>query len=451
MDNQEFKEKIKKIIKRGYDLKLISVELRIPVEELEMYKKEIEEEQKKAAATVITKKAVTTGDVIPYNKHSSILMLKENYYKLYSKKKGNNNFANKTRTLTQQEKERLEKILEELKQGLPEITKSSTDINKRKKLSKEFVIKLEQNADILPYFDKIEELYLLFEQDDLLYFDGLGQNVTKMRKIVSRIFAKSFLVKSQSTDDIKMLTQFLNKIRNIKLKGIAVESYEREIEAKLNKLIAEQKQKDRRNNETDEIKMIVQQLADGEVNMEEANKIIDMEAKRRYENSPKNKFSLTEEKQRKQVLMQLGQILSTQGEKYKIVNPEVTLNLLQTLCESKLELALSEVSNNLLVGYRFEEAKQLWQKYYIKDPSNLSIKLQRKKVKNAELSYLILKGIRETNSPTEEKEFYELLKNGLEMGNVKPENIDLGTNKEGSMKITLADILDEDKFLREGI
>lgn len=448
MDNQEYKEKIKKIIKRGYNLKLISAELKIPIEELEMYKKEIEEEQKKAAATVITKKAVTTGDVIPYNEHSSILMLKENYYKLYSKKKENNNFANKTRTLIQQEKERLEKILEELKQGLPEITKSSTDINKRKKLSKEFVIKLEQNADILPYFDKIEELYLLFEQDDLLYFDGLGQNVTKMRKIVNRTFAKSFLVKSQSTDDIKMLTQFLNKIRNIKLKGIAVESYEREIEAKL---IAEQKQKDRRNNETDEIKMIVQQLADGEVNMEEANKVIDMEAKRRYENSPKNKFSLTEEKQRKQVLMQLGQILSTQGEKYKIVNPEATLELLQTLCEAKLEPALASVNDNLLSCYRFEEAKQLCKKYYGQNPSNLSIKLQKYKVKNAELSYLILRGIREINSLTEEKELYELLKNGLEMGNVKPESIDLGTNQDGSMKITLADILDEDKFLREGI
>lgn len=448
MDNQEYKEKIKKIIKRGYNLKLISAELKIPIEELEMYKKEIEEEQKKAAATVITKKAVTTGDVIPYNEHSSILMLKENYYKLYSKKKENNNFANKTRTLIQQEKERLEKILEELKQGLPEITKSSTDINKRKKLSKEFVIKLEQNADILPYFDKIEELYLLFEQDDLLYFDGLGQNVTKMRKIVNRTFAKSFLVKSQSTDDIKMLTQFLNKIRNIKLKGIAVESYEREIEAKL---IAEQKQKDRRNNETDEIKMIVQQLVDGEVNMEEANKVIDMEAKRRYENSPKNKFSLTEEKQRKQVLMQLGQILSTQVEKYKIVNPEATLELLQTLCEAKLEPALASVNDNLLSCYRFEEAKQLCKKYYGQNPSNLSIKLQKYKVKNAELSYLILRGIREINSLTEEKELYELLKNGLEMGNVKPESIDLGTNQDGSMKITLADILDEDKFLREGI
>ena len=232
---------------------------------------------------------------------------------------------------------------------------------------------------------------------------------------------------------------------------MSIESYEREIKTKLDKLIEEQKQKDRRNNETDEIKMIAQQLADGKVNMEETNRIIDAEAKRRYENSPKNKFSLTEEKQRKQILVQLGKMLSTQGEKYKIVNPEATLELLQTLCEAKLEPALASVNDNLLSCYRFEEAKQLCKKYYGQNPSNLSIKLQKNKVKNAELSYLILRGIREINSLTEEKELYELLKNGLEMGNVKPESIDLGTNQDGSMKITLADILDEDKFLREGI
>lgn len=248
-----------------------------------------------------------------------------------------------------------------------------------------------------------------------------------------------------------MLKQFLNKIKNIKSKGIAIESYEREIKTKLNKLIVEQNQRDRRNNETDEIKMIAQQLADGKVNMEETNRIIDAEAKRRYENSPKNKFSLTEERQRKQVLMQLGQMLSKQGKKYKIVNPEATLKLMQTLCETKLEPALAAVNDNLLSCYRFEEAKQLCKKYYSQDLSNLGIKLQKNKVKNAELSYLILRGIRETNSPAEENKLYELLKDGLEMGNVKPESIDLGTNRDGTQKITLADILDEDKFLREGI
>ena len=45
MDNQEYKEKIKKIIKRGYNLKLISAELKIPIEELEMYKNEIEKDK----------------------------------------------------------------------------------------------------------------------------------------------------------------------------------------------------------------------------------------------------------------------------------------------------------------------------------------------------------------------------------------------------------------------
>ena len=102
MDNQEYKEKIKKIIKRGYDLKLISVELKMPIEELEMYKNEIEKESQESG-------------------HSSMLTLKENYYKLYSKKKENNNFANKTKTLTKQEKVKLEKIFKEIEKELRSI------------------------------------------------------------------------------------------------------------------------------------------------------------------------------------------------------------------------------------------------------------------------------------------------------------------------------------------
>lgn len=457
MDNQEYKEKIKKIIKRGYNLKLISAELKIPIEELEMYKNEIEKEnQEKTTTNIITRKNTRiVRDSTPYNEHSRMLMLKDKYYKLYNKGSKNNFIAEK-RKLTEQENDKLEKLFEKIKEELPEVTKVEIGINKRKKYAKKFSIQLEENTDILPYFDKIEEIYLLFEQKnlnnlDLFRTDNLDKMILKTRSITRRAFAKAVYEEAQSTDDIEMLKQFLNKIKNIKSKGIAIESYEREIKTKLDKLIEEQKQKDRRNNETDEIKMIAQQLADGKVNMEEANKIIDVEAKRRYENSPKNKFSLTEEKQRKQILVQLGKMLSTQGEKYKIVNPEATLELLQTLCEAKLEPALASVNDNLLSCYRFEEAKQLCKKYYGQNPSNLSIKLQKNKVKNAELSYLILRGIREINSLTEEKELYELLKNGLEMGNVKPESIDLGTNQDGSMKITLADILDEDKFLREGI
>ena len=416
MDNQEYKEKIKKIIKRGYNLKLISAELKIPIEELEMYKNEIEKEnQEKTTTNIITRKNTRiVRDSTPYNEHSRMLMLKDKYYKLYNKGSKNNFIAEK-RKLTEQENDKLEKLFEKIKEELPEVTKVEIGINKRKKYAKKFSIQLEENTDILPYFDKIEEIYLLFEQKnlnnlDLFRTDNLDKMILKTRSITRRAFAKAVYEEAQSIDDIEMLKQFLNKIKNIKSKGIAIE-----------------------------------------VNMEETNRIIDAEAKRRYENSPKNKFSLTEEKQRKQILVQLGKMLSTQGEKYKIVNPEATLELLQTLCEAKLEPALASVNDNLLSCYRFEEAKQLCKKYYGQNPSNLSIKLQKNKVKNAELSYLILRGIREINSLTEEKELYELLKNGLEMGNVKPESIDLGTNQDGSMKITLADILDEDKFLREGI
>lgn len=437
MDNQEYKEKIKKIIKRGYDLKLISVELKMPIEELEMYKNEIEKESQESG-------------------HSSMLTLKENYYKLYSKKKENNNFANKTKTLTKQEKVKLEKIFKEIEKELPEVSKQSTSAYSRRTYARKFFAEIVKNQDILPYFDKVEQMYVLFAQDNLdnlasTCTDSIDRIITKIRSILSRALAKAIFEEAKSTNDVEVLKQFLNKIKNIKSKGIAVENYEREINTKLNKLIVEQKQKDKRNNETDEIKMIAQQLADGKVNMEETNKIIDAEAKRRYENSPKNKFSLTEEKQRKQVLMQLSRMLSKQGEKYKIVDPEATLNLMQTLCEANLEPALVIINDNLLSWHRFEEAKQLSEKCYKENPSSLSIKLQKDRVKNEELSYLILEKIKETNSPTEEKQLYELLKDGLETGNVKPEKINLGMNEDKTQKITLADILNKDEFLREGI
>ena len=457
MDSREYKEKIKKIIKRGYNLKLISAELKIPMEELEMYKNEIEKEnQKKTTTEIITRRNTrTVHDSMQYSRHSRMSMLKDKYYKLYNKG-SKNNFITEKRTLTEQENDKLEKLFEEVKEKLPEVAKQSTLATSKRKYANKFLTEIVKSEDILPYFDKIEQIYMLFAQDNLdnlasNYKDSIDKIITKIRNILSRVFAKAVYEEAQSTDDIEMLKQFLNRIKNIKSKGIAIESYEREIKTKLNKLIVEQNQRDRRNNETDEIKMIAQQLADGKVNMEETNRIIDAEAKRRYENSPKNKFSLTEERQRKQVLMQLGQMLSKQGKKYKIVNPEATLKLMQTLCETKLEPALAAVNDNLLSCYRFEEAEQLCKKYYSQDPLNLGIKLQKNKVKNAELSYLILRGIRETNSPAEENKLYELLKDGLEMGNLKPESIDLGTNRDGTQKITLADILDEDKFLREGI
>ena len=120
MDNQEYKEKIKKIIKRGYNLKLISAELKIPIEELEMYKNEIEKEnQEKTTTNIITRKNTRiVRDSTPYNEHSRMLMLKDKYYKLYNKGSKNNFIAEK-RKLTEQENDKLEKLFEKIKEELP--------------------------------------------------------------------------------------------------------------------------------------------------------------------------------------------------------------------------------------------------------------------------------------------------------------------------------------------
>ena len=192
MDNQEYKEKIKKIIKRGYNLKLISAELKIPIEELEMYKNEIEKEnQEKTTTNIITRKNTRiVRDSTPYNEHSRMLMLKDKYYKLYNKGSKNNFIAEK-RKLTEQENDKLEKLFEKIKEELPEVTKVEIGINKRKKYAKKFSIQLEENTDILPYFDKIEEIYLLFEQKnlnnlDLFRTDNLDKNKINNKKSICK-------------------------------------------------------------------------------------------------------------------------------------------------------------------------------------------------------------------------------------------------------------------------
>ena len=54
------------------------------------------------------------------------------------------------------------------------------------------------------------------------------------------------------------------------------------------------------------------------VNIQKANAMIDEEAKRRVESRPKAKFALTQEQERKQILIQIRTILEERAKKYCI-------------------------------------------------------------------------------------------------------------------------------------
>ena len=64
----------------------------------------------------------------------------------------------------------------------------------------------------------------------------------------------------------------------------------------------------------------------------------------------------------------------------------------------------------------------------------------RLKIRNAEISDIVLKGINTQGTEEEEREYFELIEKGIKMENVKLRAISLGKSQDGTRNITLADI-----------
>jgi len=86
-----------------------------------------------------------------------------------------------------------------------------------------------------------------------------------------------------------------------------------------------------RNNIPTNIILIAKNLASGNIDTNNANSIINAEAKKRVESRPKTKFSLTEEQEKKQVLSQIRIAMLENADKIDIQNPEKTILQMQKL------------------------------------------------------------------------------------------------------------------------
>ena len=79
--------------------------------------------------------------------------------------------------------------------------------------------------------------------------------------------------------------------------------------------INQQKVSDKiRNDVSEDIKSIIDELANGILDIQEANRILDEEARKKVESKPKNRFSLTEEQEKRQSLIQIKTILMEKPE-----------------------------------------------------------------------------------------------------------------------------------------
>ena len=224
---------------------------------------------------------------------------------------------------------------------------------------------------------------------------------------------------------------------------IVVGAVRSRIENKITKIIQQKTIERIRNNIPENIEFIIGELANGTLDFQIANEIIDKESKKRVERQPKTRFRLTEEQEKRQILIQIRRGLMENAEQYNIVNPEKTIIQIQTLCEGNLEQAILAVVKNLTNIKDFEKAKKVCNKFSKEDSEtsvSTYIRMLKKQIRNEEISDIVLKGLNMQGTEKEEETYFELIEKGIKMGNINLKAVSLGKSQDGLRNITLADI-----------
>lgn len=437
-------EEIKKLIKNGFDLELISFELDIPIEEIRQCKLELETIKK--SNSVKTYSAREIIDSKNKHAHSKMQQMRERYKKLFFK--SNNVEVKRPKELSKQEIELINSVITEIE----EIVKEMRNLSKKERIKG-------ANA-ILTELKKIEEYQLTIEQAEKLHFLMQSEELKKLnlsttdksdfymnknRRTIIRKLAEAVDIAQLQTEDLEELKVLEKKLTSKMEQNnqIFVAAVKSRIENKISK-INQQKTIDRiRNDISADIEVIIKEVANGTLDIKIANEIIDKEAKKRVESKTKTRFSLTEEQEKKQILIQIRTFLMKKPEKYHIENPEITIMQMQELCGGELEQALRTVVNNLTGIKDFERAKEVCDRFSSEDkesPLSKYIRSLRNGIRNAEISDIVLKGISMNGTEEEERAYFELIEKGLKMGNVKLGAISLGKSQDGLRTITLDDI-----------
>ncbi len=433
-------EELKKLIKNGFDLELISFELDIPIEEMRQYKLELEEVEKREIIDSRNKYA-----------HAKMEQMRERYKKLF--------FENDTLKVKKSE-ELLNQDVKLVDSVIIEIEKIVNDIKELPKEEKRrgaicTLAEIKKIEDYQLTIDQAEKLHYLlesevFEKLNLNSRDTIDYYMMKCKIIIMRKLTKAVDVAQTQTYELEELKALEKKLttRMQQNNQIIIEPIRKKIENKISK-ISQQKVFDKIRNEIPvDIELIIKELANGTLDIQSANETVEKEAKRRVENKPKTRFTLTEEQEKMQILIQIRTILMKEPEQYHITNPEITIMQIQKLCGVELEQALKTVVRNLAGIKDFEKAKEICDKFSSKDNESqitVCIRRLRKEIRNTEISDLVLKGINMKGTPEEERAYIELIEKGLNSGNIKLETISLGKSRDGLKTITLADIWKNEK------
>ena len=230
--------------------------------------------------------------------------------------------------------------------------------------------------------------------------------------------------------------------------NLYVTTIKSKLQRKIDKLRTEERLRSLREDIPDDIRTIIEGIAKGELDIKEANDIIAQKAKEKVSGRKATRFTLTEEQERRQYIAQIKKALNEQGNKYPIENPEKTMEILKQLTNDSSLTILNTVIANQMSRKKFDEAQALCQEYIARSKGNTEdiayLYSVRKRIRNSKIGDLVYRTIHSDISPEDEEKFWNLLQDGLRMGNVKMSNISIGKTQDGLRTITLEDVWPDD-------
>ena len=347
---------------------------------------------------------------------------------------------------------------EKVNKALLEMLESVNSCNGEKSNSRAMIKSILNNAESVfrknLSLDQASRLVSIMESTKInpalqFFMPDITGKIKWIKKSTYSRLAEAIDTQMEDITDIDKLENLSKMLKYDMEKGnLYVTTIKSKLQRKIDKLRTEERLRSLREDIPDDIRTIIEGIAKGELDIKEAQNIIAQKAKEKVSGRKATRFTLTEEQERRQYIAQIKKALNEQGNKYPIENPEKTMEILKQLTNDSSLTILNTVIANQMSRKKFDEAQALCQEYIARSKGNTEdivyLYSVRKRIRNSKIGDLVYRTIHSDISPEDEEKFWNLLQDGLRMGNVKMSNISIGKTQDGLRTITLEDVWPDD-------
>lgn len=428
-------EEIIELVKYGCDPELIAFEFNVPIDEI---KKIIDTEAKKTFL----------------NRESKMNKIRVKYFNQYYSYDSNDGKVASMESTPQEEKN-VQEVIDYLKREQENIENMS-DFNRKAILNvmlKELKILDTTNSTL----EQTEEIKKMIDRDEFKNISkkrgekGAREFYLRKRRVEKR-YSQLIEEKAKKTTDIKKLIELKKKITpEMARENLLISNIKGRIENKITTINSKVMQYEMRNNVSPEIRGIVIAIAEGTLNIQEAQQTILKEAHKRVEEAKKatnGRVVLSEQQYERQIAIQIRTLLSEQGNDYRIKDVK---NSMQVLSEFPEKIPSSQafrvVVDNLASQEKFKQAIDLCN-------SNISrmtfeggetlisqaARSKKREIALRQIGSMIKEKIENKVSDEDDQMFMSLLERRLENEKIRLDAIQIGKDSSQTKSIRLSDI-----------